>query len=194
MMNLTATDASSTVATTSCSATVASSGTSVADQVKALLAQIQTIKQQIATLLQNATGGSTGTGSTGTTTPSLNGCPVLNRDVGEGDQGDDVRQLQLFLVVNDPAFATSSVTGFFGPLTLHSLKHFQLENGINSTGFVGPLTRGFFGKHCGEVEGEGHLKGTAHSSSSASTTPNGKHGENDNEDNATSSDRSGHND
>lgn len=199
-MTLQATDASSTVATTTCQATVASSttstgGTSILAQIQALLAQINALKQQIAQLIGSAASG------TGSSTPMFSGCPVPTRNLGLGDRGDDVKEIQLFLASTSPdQFSASNATGFFGPLTLKAMKHFQEENDIasSSTGTVGPLTRGFFGRHCGLIEGEGHLKGTAKSpfDLTASSTfkihgNSGDHGHNGSsseDDNASSTD------
>src|SRR5262249_15199164 len=54
-----------------------------------------------------------------------------------------------------------SATGFFGPLTAHAMMMFQMHNGIASStdGSVGPLTRGFFQRHCGNGEGMGNGQG-----------------------------------
>lgn len=194
-MTLTATDASSTVATTTCSATVASStssgGTSLLDQIKAILAQIAALKQQLLGLV----GSGNESSGNASSTPSVNGCPVLNRNLGPGDRGDDVKGLQQFLEANDDTF-TGSATGFFGPLTQKALMHFQLTNGIASstTGTVGPLTRHFFGKHCGEIEGMGHLKGTAQSwmdASSSHDLPPGLAKQHGHDGNASSSEDNG---
>lgn len=164
-MTLQATDASSTVATTSCTATVASttpSGTgSLAARIQALLAQINALRQQLLSLAGN------GSGTASSTPPGLlKGCPVPARNLGIGARGDDVKELQLFLASSTPDhFSAANATGFFGPLTAKAMKHFQETNGIASStdGSVGPLTRGFLGKHCGLIEGMGHLKGTAKS-------------------------------
>lgn len=182
-MTLQATDASSTVATTSCSATVSSStgsNSSVLAQIQALLAQIATLKQQILGLLGNP-GNTNGNGNDGnaSSTPAFNhGCPVLNRNLGIGSRGDDVKSVQELLSQEDGNFPSDDITGFFGPATSEAIARLQAANGVASTttGTVGPLTREFLGRHCGEIEGEGHLKGTAkswmdmHSASTTSST------------------------
>ena len=87
-------------------------------------------------------------------------CISLNRNIGRGEQGDDVRELQDMLRDDGDGFTASS-TGFFGPLTAQAMMHFQMKNGIasTSTGFVGPLTRGFFERRCGEGLGKDDNKG-----------------------------------
>jgi peptidoglycan hydrolase-like protein with peptidoglycan-binding domain len=57
---------------------------------------------------------------------------------------------------------SGAATGFFGPLTLRALVRFQGEFGIassSSAGSVGPLTRGFFQRQCGNGLGNGNSQG-----------------------------------
>lgn len=81
-------------------------------------------------------------------------CIALNRNLGIGSSGDDVKSLQEMLQQDPESGFTNTATGYFGPLTQHAMARFQLNNGIASssaaTGDVGPLTRGFFERRCGE--------------------------------------------
>ena len=52
---------------------------------------------------------------------------------------NDVKQLQEVLI--DKGFLTGSATGNFYSLTLKAVKAYQASAGINSTGYVGTLTR-----------------------------------------------------
>ncbi len=148
-MTLQATDASATVATTSCGATVATSttsdGSSVTDKIKALLAQIQALKSQIAQLIAQVAGG-TGTG-TSTSTPAI-GCPAWQHDVKMGDQGDEVKDLQKMLSLDPTIFPPGLITGYFGHKTQNALMHYQKKFGINSTGYFGPRSRAQFVHQC----------------------------------------------
>ncbi len=54
-------------------------------------------------------------------------------------KNSDVKQLQEFLI--DKSFLTGSSTGNFFSLTLKAVKAYQASEGINSTGYVGTLTR-----------------------------------------------------
>lgn len=178
-MNVQATDASSSVATSTCSATIAaatsSSDTSgVSSQIQALLSQIQTLQQQLRDLIVAHVGQSA------SSTPSIippgqvakTMCITINRDLEEGDSGDDVRTIQ-DLLASDPAYGfTVAPTGFFGELTAHALMRFQEINDIASStvGRVGPLTRGFFQQHCGKGEGN---NGAAASSTDNSSNGHG---------------------
>ena len=87
-------------------------------------------------------------------------CIALNRNLGPGSRGDDVKSLQELLAEDPSTGFTATPNGFFGPMTLRAMMHFQMNNGIASTssasGFVGPMTRGFFERHCGEGLGNGN--------------------------------------
>jgi peptidoglycan hydrolase-like protein with peptidoglycan-binding domain len=116
-------------------------------QIASLLLQIQTLKQQ----MQQPRPGTTAPSmqQVGTSTPFYN-CPAVSRDLSEGSRGDDVMELQKFLVAQDTALASSSITGIFGPRTVRAVKLFQERNEISSTstGFVGPKTREFLKGRC----------------------------------------------
>lgn len=144
-MTFQATDASSTVATTTCSATIAApapSGPSIADQIAALLNQIAALKAQVAQLLLQQANSASGTA---TSTPS---CFSFNHDIGEGDQGEDVKDLQKTLSSDSSIFPPGLITGFFGHMTEEGVKKFQKKHGILATGFFGPKSRAFFEDQC----------------------------------------------
>ena len=146
-MTLQATDASSSVATANCSATVAaatSTGSTAGDRIQALLAQIKALQAQILQIIAERAGG----GSTATSTPE---CFKFGRDLKHGDSGDDVRELQQKLAHDDPTlFPPGLVNGFFGPKTEAALKMLQRRFGIDSfgTGFFGPKSRAHFAAAC----------------------------------------------
>lgn len=142
-MNLQVTDASSTVATTTCSATVAAPippGPSLAEQIAAVTNQINALKIQLAQLLAQQAN------NTATSTPS--GCFNFRDDLEEGDDGDDVRNLQTTLASDSSIFPAGLITGFFGPLTREGVRKFQEKHGISSTGYFGPRSRAFFESQC----------------------------------------------
>lgn len=109
-------------------------------------------------------GGSGGGGSTSsgrrnlsvsstpnTISPTVTCTPssfVLNRNLAFRSEGEDVKALQNFLVQKGYTTA-DNVTGFFGPVTVESVKRFQRDNSIVSSGdyrttgygMVGPVTR-----------------------------------------------------
>lgn len=146
-MTLQATDASSSVATTTCSATIAvpeATSTSVMDQINALLAEIAALKAQLAQLLaQQAAIEPTAT-STATSTSCFN----FTHDLKEGDQGDDVKDLQKTLASDPALFPADLITGYFGLHTEDAVKKFQEKYGLPSTGYFGPKSRAYFEDQC----------------------------------------------
>lgn len=79
-------------------------------------------------------------------------CIALNRNLGVGSHGDDVRKLQEMLAQDLSVGFNASSTGYFGPMTAKAMMRFQIHYKISSstTGAVGPLTRGFFERSCGK--------------------------------------------
>ncbi len=65
---------------------------------------------------------------------------ALARNVSHGLRGDDVKQLQIFLIKKGYLIEAGS-TGYFGPLTKAGLIKYQKEKGLPQTGFCGPMTR-----------------------------------------------------
>jgi predicted chitinase len=68
---------------------------------------------------------------------------VPQTDLQRGNQGEGVRQLQSALVSMGYMTQAQMDTGpgIFGPQTEASLKRFQADNGVPSTGYYGPLSR-----------------------------------------------------
>lgn len=153
-MTLQTTDASSTVATTTCSATIVASATTtpgVSTQIQALLDQIKALQAQILALIAQRTGGS----GTATTTPM--GCFGFWRDLKHGDIGDDVKELQRQLAHDDPTiFPPGLISGFFGPKTEAAVKMWQRRYGIDpiGTGFFGMKSRGHYAAKCGSGDSD----------------------------------------
>src|SRR6185503_11178978 len=106
-------------------------------QIATLLAQLATIQQQIQSQTQttNTTPVSTSAGASAI-------CSVTRYPLKRGDNGEDVRKLQIFLV-NQGMLATEP-TGYFGQLTEKALTQFQLNAGIITSasqgGVFGPKT------------------------------------------------------
>ncbi len=75
-------------------------------------------------------------------------CPALARNLSRGSRGQDVIELQNFLIAQDD-LAVGNNTGFYGSLTQLGVQSFQRRNGIISSGApsttgygaVGPRTR-----------------------------------------------------
>jgi hypothetical protein len=104
-------------------------------------------------------------------------CITLSRNLGPGSQGDDVKKLQELLASDSSSGFTANPNGFFGPMTQRAMMHYQMEHGIASsssaTGAVGPMTRGFFERACGNGLGGGMGPGGGdnHPGWTGSTTP-----------------------
>jgi hypothetical protein len=70
--------------------------------------------------------------------PSFRFTSLLSR----GSRGPAVSALQSILKSEGFFPADTDITGFFGPLTLSSLKSFQSAHHLDPVGYTGPLTRG----------------------------------------------------
>lgn len=99
--------------------------------IQNLLAQIESLKKQIADL-QNGTGSGSGARCSSF---------AVNLSVGLTNNSD-VSCLQAFLASQGGGiYPEALVTGYFGPLTKAAVIRFQQRWLIPATGFVGPLTR-----------------------------------------------------
>ncbi len=68
-------------------------------------------------------------------------CTSLSYNLRHGQyDGYAVTALQAYL--NASGYMSYPPTGYFGPITLAAVLRFQAANGIDTTGFVGPITRG----------------------------------------------------
>lgn len=70
----------------------------------------------------------------------------LQKNITIGSRGNDVAELQNFLIKK--GYFTSSVgaTGYFGPITKTALANWQRDNNIPATGYFGPISRGKYQK------------------------------------------------
>lgn len=172
------TTASATITVTATS--TSGGGTSLQEQIQALLAQIRALQQQITDLIAGQFP------RIATSTPVIVppgqigkiACITLGRNLHEGDSGDDVKSIQE-LLAEDPQYGFNvTPTGFFGPLTMRAMIRYQVANAIASStdtdGSVGPLTRGFFERRCGN----GLLKKSDDSWNSDKSENSGKSDEN----------------
>ena len=83
--------------------------------------------------------------SIATSTPDVpkDSCYInITANIGIGSRGENVKILQTFLKDNShyTGYGTE-VTGYFGVVTHRAVRKFQLLNAIETTGFVGSLTR-----------------------------------------------------
>ncbi|MEK7576530.1 MAG: peptidoglycan-binding domain-containing protein [Patescibacteria group bacterium] len=59
----------------------------------------------------------------------------------EGDNGDNVRTLQIALSADASVYPEGLITGYFGPLTAKAVKRFQKKHNLENEGQVGEKTR-----------------------------------------------------
>jgi hypothetical protein len=112
---------------------VPSANTGNAGTVASLQAQLQALMAQIAALSGSTPGSAT--------MPSSNAaCPAIVRALVRGMRGDDVTQLQKFLIAKAMLEAGND-TGFFGARTEAAVKAWQASKGLESIGIVGPRSR-----------------------------------------------------
>jgi hypothetical protein len=113
--------------------------TDTTSTLQALLDKIKALQAQLADLTS---------GSSSELAPNTNGmltssCVHLVHELTYRSRdiytNGDVSALQDFLQANN--YLNSEPTGYFGLLTTQAVKNFQIANGINSTGYVGPLTK-----------------------------------------------------
>lgn len=94
----------------------------------------------------DSTHTNTGSSAGATTSESLlyplkySVCTSLSVNIKKGKWNDpEVYELQYFLIQG--GYLKATPTGYFGTLTFGAVKKFQADNAIETTGFVGPLTR-----------------------------------------------------
>src|SRR3989344_4421345 len=128
--------------------------------VEDIKAQIQGIVERIEALkAQVLAGGMNSATSSVSALPTGLPCLSLARSLSLGTRGDDVRELQKFLIAAK-LLAGDSATGYFGPLTEAAVQRFQTLQKLVSSGnpattgfgFVGPKTRGAILKSCAKFD------------------------------------------
>ncbi len=111
----------------------ANTGAGNSSVMASLQAQVQTLLTQIAAL----SGSTSGSASM----PSANAaCPAIVRALVRGSRGDDVTQLQKFLIAK-AILEAGNDTGFFGARTEAAVKAWQASKGLEAIGIVGPKSR-----------------------------------------------------
>ena len=139
-------------------------------KISALLAQIKELRAQLVQMQGTNPTVSDGGGVGVVVPPSLYPvdpvfvCPAFKRVLAYGANGDDVVQLQKFLV-SQGLLSSDSATGFFGPMTQAAIQKLQATNGIVSSGdpsttgwgIIGPTTRAWIARWCNRGGGNGNL-------------------------------------
>lgn len=68
------------------------------------------------------------------------------KNLAMGDQGDDVKALQVFLAGDKSIYPEGIINGIFGPATKRAITLFQKKYGLAALGLVGPQTRAKLGE------------------------------------------------
>lgn len=123
----------STTADATATTTSTTISTSMQDQIQALLAEISTLKAQIALLIQN-------NATLQNNVQQIQQTLQITTSLHQGMSSDDVKKLQSVLATDPTLFSKDNVTGFFGPLTAEAVANFQKHFGIDAVGVVGPRT------------------------------------------------------
>ncbi|MBI3724685.1 peptidoglycan DD-metalloendopeptidase family protein [bacterium] len=79
-----------------------------------------------------------GLSSTAPSSPHPPAPASTHRTLVYGMRGSDVLLAQHLL--HDKGYFFGPFTGYFGPITLAAVKHFQHDHGISATGSIGPIT------------------------------------------------------
>lgn len=141
--------------TTAVSAAIASSTADLEAELKALIATLCTLVAQARTKgIPLSPGVSNLCPASPSSPPSLSPSSyVFIRNLQLWDQGQDVNELQRYLVAQDSgpaaeALARHGTTNTFGLLTYRALVEFQEKADITpASGYFGPITRGYVRSH-----------------------------------------------
>ena len=135
----------------------------IAKRIASLLAQVQTLQQQLQVVENSGPIGPVSGTYTGAITNSdtlnnsTHNCVNIARNLKRGDENDDVRKLQVFLAQDTTVYPTGLVSGYYGALTEDAVQRWQVKYGVVSTGSaattgygaVGPKTRQAMNVKCG---------------------------------------------
>ena len=118
-------------------------------QIQALLAKVAELQQQLR-VMQSASSTISDASSTDDMMahPKLRVCSLLKRTLAQGAQGDDVSGLQEYLIAG--GYLSASSTGYYGPLTARAVAKWQADEGVDSVGVFGPLSREHLKIRCGQ--------------------------------------------
>lgn len=106
------------------------------NQIKNLKDQIEMLQKKRAELL-----ASSGNTKKEEKNNSKKYCREFRSQLRQGMKDDDVIALQEYLAEDSSLYPEGLVTGFFGPATRAALIRFQLKNGVEGVGELGPQTR-----------------------------------------------------
>lgn len=102
--------------------TATTSVTVMLERIKSLMAQLEELQRQLATVRGEVKA-------------------TLKDGIPEGTSSEDVRKIQELLATDPAIYPEGKVTGYYGPLTKEALKRFQKRHELTVTGSVDKDTR-----------------------------------------------------
>ena len=124
-----------------------------AENQQVLLAQIAALQQQIVSL-QKQTTSSAATNSlknadtfaVSTTAQAPRVCNAPTHSLSQGDESDEVANVQIFLARMPGMYPEAKVTGYYGPATTRAVQRFQAKYGILGKGSPKATGWGYIGQ------------------------------------------------
>jgi peptidoglycan hydrolase-like protein with peptidoglycan-binding domain len=122
---------------------MAQSTTSTAQlsSISALLQQIQALQSQIEALK---------TSQNALKTQTAQEISTFIQNLALGSQGDEVKALQALLASDTNIYPEGLITGYFGKATERAIRRFQKEHSLEQAGHVGPKTRALLNQLLGQ--------------------------------------------
>ena len=120
----------------------------VQSQIKELLLKVAELTKQL-NILKGVNISAPSTTTVSSDIPTRHRiCAILYRNLSQGTTGDDVTGLQEFL--REEGYFSTNTTGYFGPITAAALARWQVAQGVEGAGAVGPITRERIKLWCGQ--------------------------------------------
>lgn len=113
----------------------AQTNSEVLAQMDAIIAEMQKLRAEFATLANTTTAT--------TPTPAVQGAAtskVLTQDLSYGVTNEDIAKIQRLLATDSEIYPYGVASGFFGPKTEEAIKNLQTRFGLEPVGVIGPAT------------------------------------------------------
>ena len=114
--------------------TTTSTNTAMLEQIQALMAKLQELQKQLATIRGEISA-------------------VLKENITEGTDDADVKRIQEILATDSTIYPEGKVTGYFGPLTKEAIKRFQVRHELEVTGTIDEATHDLLEEYLSEATG-----------------------------------------
>lgn len=114
--------------------TTTSTNTAMLEQIQALMAKLQELQKQLATIRGEISA-------------------VLKENITEGTDDADVKKIQEILATDSTIYPEGKVTGYFGPLTKEAIKRFQVRHELEVTGTIDEATHDLLEEYLSEATG-----------------------------------------